>query len=509
MSEIVCSFRTSVSGRVPSNSQFQRQPEILHGSAPYASTVNCLATPTASPTTPYGKPGPRGSVPIGWLKHIFLEGNTLWDALLLNACSNIGQVLLVWPHQMANTGITPGLILMVASGFISSWTMWLLLILYMQRKHTLMGKDQWFDDLTGKQRLAITQYHEVVGFFGHLWLQHFAQLLTGISLLGTGIAQVVACAGNYYSIDQTYSKRTLELIFGGCLMAFTFVPSFRQMRILNIIGIIGTAFTAWYIVGESLRAGIKPRAYEQNAAPKSMGGFFVGLSVLANAGHANSLEMVDTLYDTGKFIYGYGGGIGYAYFLVISPSVTANLAFPKQVSLQDNVFGILPRSSTKVAAVWLMIVHQFIAFSLYVLPLLFMWEKLIRTHTKAWYIRLPSRLPIALLVWLLGVMFPYYATINSFFAAVTAPFVGVIIPCLLFNWHYRTKERQTQCPIQPWRPLQALNWWPIFLLNVFLACLYLVAFTGFGIYFNIVNIVKAAHTFGIFPACYQCATKSG
>lgn len=39
----------------------------------------------------------------------------------------------------------------------------------------------------------------------------------------------------------------------------------------------------------------------------------------------------------------------------------------------DNVFGILPRSSTKVAAVWLMIVHQFIAFSLYVLPLLFMW----------------------------------------------------------------------------------------------------------------------------------------
>lgn len=53
-----------------------------------------------------------------------------------------------------------------------------------------MGKDQWFDDLAGKQRLAITQYHEVVGFFGHLWLQHFAQLLTGISLLGTGIAQV-------------------------------------------------------------------------------------------------------------------------------------------------------------------------------------------------------------------------------------------------------------------------------------------------------------------------------
>ena len=49
------------------------------------------------------------------------------------------QVLLVWPHQMSLTGITPGLILMISSGVISSWTMWLLIVLYIQRKQILVS----------------------------------------------------------------------------------------------------------------------------------------------------------------------------------------------------------------------------------------------------------------------------------------------------------------------------------------------------------------------------------
>lgn len=36
--------------------------------------------------------------------------------------------------------------------------------------------------------------------------------------------QVIACAGDMYYIDKTYSKRTYELIFGSVLMIFAFVP---------------------------------------------------------------------------------------------------------------------------------------------------------------------------------------------------------------------------------------------------------------------------------------------
>lgn len=56
--------------------------------------------------------------------------------------------------------------------------------------HVQMEQGQWYDDPVTKQRKAVSQFHEVVGFFGSRWLQYFAQLLTAISLLGTGIAQV-------------------------------------------------------------------------------------------------------------------------------------------------------------------------------------------------------------------------------------------------------------------------------------------------------------------------------
>ena len=36
--------------------------------------------------------------------------------------------------------------------------------------------------------------------------------------------QVIACAGDAFYIDRRFSKREYELIFGGVLMIFAFVP---------------------------------------------------------------------------------------------------------------------------------------------------------------------------------------------------------------------------------------------------------------------------------------------
>lgn len=49
-----------------------------------------------------------------------------------------GQVILVWPHQMYLTGITAGVILMVASGWFNIWSMWILVIFYMERKNKMV-----------------------------------------------------------------------------------------------------------------------------------------------------------------------------------------------------------------------------------------------------------------------------------------------------------------------------------------------------------------------------------
>ena len=59
-----------------------------------------------------------------------------------------------------------------------------------------------------------------------------------------------------------------------------------------------------------------------------------------------------------------------------------------------NVYSILPDSGWKRASVWVMLIHNISAFTLHTNPLLYMWERLIRTHHHPWYIRLPSRIPV-------------------------------------------------------------------------------------------------------------------
>lgn len=47
-------------------------------------------------------------------------------------------------------------------------------------------------------------------------------------------------------LRSTLSCKTYELAFGAALVCFSFVPTFRHFRMLNVIGHIGTTFTEWY-----------------------------------------------------------------------------------------------------------------------------------------------------------------------------------------------------------------------------------------------------------------------
>lgn len=53
------------------------------------------------------------------------------------------------------------------------------------------------------------------------------------------------------------------------------------------------------------------------------------------------------------------------------------------------MYSVLPNSGWKSFSV---LIHNISAFTLHANPLLYMWERLIHTHHRTWYIRLPSRL---------------------------------------------------------------------------------------------------------------------
>jgi auxin influx carrier (AUX1 LAX family) len=60
-----------------------------------------------------------------------------------------------------------------------------------------------------------------------------------------------------------------------------------------------------------------------------------------------------------------------------------------------------------------MIIHQMAAYAYYVIPAITMWERIVGSHNKPLWIKLPSRVPVSLGIWLFAMAFPFYGPINS------------------------------------------------------------------------------------------------
>jgi len=86
---------------------------------------------------------------------------------------------------------------------------------------------------------------------------------------------------------------------------------------------------------------------------------------------------------------------------------------------------------------------QAVAFGLYMMPLNFMWEKLLGVHQSPYIYRVLARLPVGLLLWLLALAFPFFGPLNSMIGALFMSFSTFIIPCVAYIITFWTpKSRQ-------------------------------------------------------------------
>jgi hypothetical protein len=83
--------------------------------------------------------------------------------------------------------------------------------------------------------------------------------------------------------------RGWTLVWGALSLLMTLIPTFRDFRLLNVIAMAGTGFTAVYIWVAAAVHGFKPGAV--NLAPYNMQSFFTGANVFlwAYGGHGVSL----------------------------------------------------------------------------------------------------------------------------------------------------------------------------------------------------------------------------
>ena len=80
-------------------------------------------------------------------------------------------------------------------------------------------------------------------------------------------------------------------MWGALSLLMTLVPSFRDFRLLNVIALAGTGFTAIYICVSAGVHGFQPNAV--NLAPYNFQSFFTGANVFlwAYGGHGVSFEV--------------------------------------------------------------------------------------------------------------------------------------------------------------------------------------------------------------------------
>ncbi|KAK9918010.1 hypothetical protein WJX75_000512 [Coccomyxa subellipsoidea] len=325
---------------------------------------------------------------------------------------------------MASTGIIAGIILKVGTDIIAIYTLWLLVILFQHRKQIM--------------------------------------IFIVISVLGSGIVQIVASSSSQYAINKKYNKRTWSFIFGPVISLFAFLPTARSNRLLNVVGLAGTNYSCLYFFVQACSKGIDHS--KVLLSPPGVQRFFTGAAVMAGgSGSFNAvMEVTDSMRQSRKMDFAFLLAVFWIMLLVIPHTTAVVLAYPHQVLQQANIYSILPPSGWRTASVYIMLIHNIAAFTLHVQPLMFLWERFVHTQGLPYYFRLPSRLPMVGVIFLLALAIPFYGVLNSLSSALTDPSLAYFLPCLAFTLFYWKKER-------------------------------------------LKSLAEEIHTFHWFAKCYQCA----
>ncbi|XP_024526150.1 auxin transporter-like protein 1 [Selaginella moellendorffii] len=153
-----------------------------------------------------------------------------------------------------------------------------------------------------------------------------------------------------------------------------------------------------------------------------------------------------------------------------------------------NALAVLSPSKFRNVAIILMLTHQFIEFSAFVVPVFAMWEKLLGIHCSQNYtLKCIARMPIVLGICFLAIMLPFFGSINSVVGAIISSIGVYILPCLAFMVIRRHKESRENAIEQP--PFWIKSWVGVYCINLGLVLWVGIIGAGFGSWASMHNIM--------------------
>jgi auxin influx carrier (AUX1 LAX family) len=447
-----------------------------------------VGVPPSKPT------GLGGSITSFW-KQLSI-GGTVFDGFLLAASQEVGQSILTLPNVFAQVGFTAGVLLELIFATLALYTNFLLVSMHAQYRQNL--KDT--NDKKHNDPYYIASYHEVLGSLVGPWAKQFSLVIVFFALLGLSTVQIIATASNFYILNDSVSKRTWALLWGGIFSMISFVPTFRHYRLLSVLGILTTTYTAWYMTVTSIVEG--PEEDVVYDAPVSVEGFLTGFVQLlfVYGGHTSNIEVADVMDNPATYDRSYFWSYLYVFTLTMPNAVAAYHTYGQEARDNANSFSLFPPSGARDFGIVMMSLHQAVAFGLFAGPLFHMWEKLIHIHTKPFIVRAFARLPLCGLMLLLAVAFPFFGAINAVLGAFTTSFGTYIIPTIGYNLAFSSTEQQATMVKKPFMDMKWMR-----LINWTVASFVILGGVVGGGYTSVKNFIEQIDNFDYFAECYQCS----
>ncbi|KAJ7519727.1 hypothetical protein O6H91_20G053500 [Diphasiastrum complanatum] len=431
---------------------------------------------------------------------VIWEGGSAFDAWLTSSSVQVAQVLLTLPYSFAQLGVVSGITFQIFYGFVGCWTCFMITSLYADYRSALEKKNLSSKDHT-------IQWYEVLGGLLGPWWKAAGLLVNTIYLFCLAIIQLIACGSTVYYINDTLSKRTWTLIFGAFFILTVFIPTAYNYRMWSLVGILMTTYTAWYLTISAATNGQITGV--KHSAPSGLVPYFTGATNLlfTFGGHSVTVEIMHAMWRPRQFKLVYLYTVLYIFSLTIPSASSMYWAFGDLLLHNSNAFGVLPKNKFRDAAVVLMLIHQFIEFGLLCLPVHLMWEKVLGVHHSKYFIlRAAARIPVALAMWFVSLMIPFFGPINSAVGSLLVTCSVYIIPCAAHMTFYRSAHNRQNAIEQP--PSWIRSWTTMYIINLLIVIWVVIIGLGFGSWASISNIVQQVHTFGLFAKCYQCQKTS-
>ncbi|KAK4767607.1 hypothetical protein SAY86_015357 [Trapa natans] len=371
-----------------------------------------------------------------WLAITRSREGKWWYSAFHNVTAMVGAGVLGLPYAMAELGWGPGVTALLMSWAITLFTLWQMV--------------QMHEMVPGKR---FDRYHELGQHaFGPklgLWIVVPQQLMVEV---GTDIVYMVT-GGK--SIQKFYTSvcpschpiRTTYfiMIFGAIQFLLSHVPSFNSIAGVSIAAAfmsLSYSTIAWVA---SLKMGVQPGASYEPKGTTSAGRVFGFLAALGDvsfsfAAHSVVLEIQATIKSTPErpSKNPMWKGSLFAYIIV------ALCYFPVALvgfyifgnSVQDNILISLEKPRWLIAAANVFVlVHVIGSYQVFAIPVFDMLESFMVKSMKmkpTWYLRFATRNAYVALTMFLGITFPFFGGLLSFFGGFAFVPTTYFIPCIIW-----------------------------------------------------------------------------